>query len=283
MPGTKAYLTNFPQGFQTDLGLRNIPVIATGSGRNVWVDSNGAGTGSNAQRRGTYQRPYSTVKLALANAQAYDTIWVKQGHTETIAAAGGWAMSVAGVDIIGVGKGDERPQITFSAVASSALITAAGCGIQNIIGISGAANSNPFNVQAAGAVLGIEWRDVTATTAEAVRVILTNASANNCFFDLLHKGLGGGAVSVNSIRLVGGSGTRINVDFYGNASTSVVEFLTTAVKNVYVGGQSNNAASTNGTTKVVTDTVTGSTWGCSVMLLNKGTSAALFNSGAIAA
>ena len=259
---TKPLLTNFPQGMSTDIGIRNVPSIVTNSGRNIWVDSNGAGTGSQAQRRGTFQRPYATVALALTGLQTYDTIWVKAGHTESITAAGTWTLNKAGARIIGIGNGDNRPQITFSTVAgASCLITSAGCEVNNIIGIAGVGSlTQPFDVRAAGTFLGIEWRDVTATTAEAVRAILTTAAATNCRFDLRYVGLGGGAVCVNAIRLVGAVNCDINIDFYGNASTSVVEFVTTACKNVRVVGTMNNKATGNATTAQVTDTVTGSTF-----------------------
>jgi hypothetical protein len=281
---TRAILTNYPQGMQSDIGIRNVPAVVTNSGRNVWVDSNGQGTGSASQRRGTFQRPYATVALALTGLQAYDTIWVKAGHVENIAAAGGWTLNQKGARIIGIGSGDNRPQISFiTAAGASCLISSAGCEVSNIIGIAGVGSlTNPFNVQAAGTVLNLEWRDVTATTAEAVRAILTNASANNCYYNLKYRGLGGGAVNVNAIRLVGNTNVDINIDFYGNASTSVVEFITTVCKNITVVGTSNNAASTSGTTKVITDTAGSSTYGGVVYVVNQ-TSPALQVYGHIAA
>jgi hypothetical protein len=254
---TRAILTNYPQGMQSDIGIRNVPAVVTNSGRNVWVDSNGQGTGSASQRRGTYQRPYTTVALAISAMQAYDTIWVKAGHTESITAAGGWTLNQKGVRIIGIGSGDNRPQISFTTAAgASCLISSAGCEVSNIIGLAGVGSlTNPFNVQAAGTVLNLEWRDVTATTAEALRAILTNASCANSYFNLKYRGLGGGAVNLNAIRLVGSTNVDINIDFYGNAITGVIEFITTQSKNVTIVGTMNNKGSTgSATVKTIVDT-----------------------------
>ena len=272
MTAVRSYLTNFPHGMTTDIGIRNIPTVVTNSGRNIWVDSNGPGTGSaSAKPGGTFQRPFLTVANAIAsgNIQSWDTIWVKAGHTETIKTAGGWTIptanaagtAITGVRIIGIGNGDERPQITFStATTASVAVGVAGCMIANIIGICGIASlANPFNIQAAGTTLVIEWRDASSTVS-ALRAVLTSAAAVNCNFDVKYIGVSGTAVTLNAIRLVGSAGNRINIDFFGTANTGVVEFLTTAATNTLITGMMNNSLGSTTHTKEVVDTVTGSHW-----------------------
>ena len=272
MTAVKSYLTNFPHGMTTDIGIRNLPAVVTNSGRNIWVDSNGPGTGSvSAKPGGTFQRPFLTVSNAIAsgNIQSFDTIWVKAGHTENIIAAGGWTIpatnaagtAITGVRIIGIGAGDERPQITFKTAAAASVVCAvAGCTIANIIGIAGIASlTNPFNIQAAGTTLVIEWRDASSSVS-ALRAVLTSAAAVNCNFDIKYVGVTGTAVCLNAIRLVGSAGNRITVDFFGTANTGVVEFLTTPATNTLIFGIMNNSLGSTTHAKEVIDTVTGSHW-----------------------
>jgi len=119
--------TNYPNG----VGSFGMPLIGTTTG-NVWfVDDSGsngnAGTDSDA--------PFATIDYAIGRCTANqgDIIFVMPGHAEDIAAAGGIALDVAGVSIIGLGSGSDRPNITFSATDSTMTITVASCLIQNIV------------------------------------------------------------------------------------------------------------------------------------------------------
>ena len=58
---------------------------------------------------------------------------------------------------------------------------------------------------------------------------------------------------------MGGTGARVNIDYYGKATTALVEFLTTAVVDAVVTGYGYLSGTTDGS-KIVVDTVTGSTW-----------------------
>jgi hypothetical protein len=270
MTAVKSYLTNFPAGMTTDIGIRNLPAIVTNSGRNLWIDSNGPGAstsgGSNLGKRGTYQRPYASVAQLLGPTvgtgivQNNDTIWMKAGHAETISAAGGWTWpsGVTGVRVIGIGFGEERPQITFStSTAATALLDAAGAALINFIGICNINSQvSPFVVSAAGCTFAGEWRD--ATSHEALRAILTTAGAVRCNFDLKYVGLSGSSVNVNAFRLVGSANNRINIDYFGTPSTGVVEFFTTAATNTDITGIMNNSNASTTHAHTVVDTVTGS-------------------------
>ncbi len=265
MTAVKSYLTNFPDGMQTDIGIRNLPAIVTNAGRNIWVDSNGPGgstsAGGNLGKRGTFQRPYATVVQALSVGQNNDTIWVKPGHTETISAAAGWAIgssSLTGIRVIGLGMGDERPQITFStSTAATITIAGAGCALLNIIGLCNINNLvSPVVASASGCTVQMEWRD--KTSHEALRAILTTAGAIHCYFDLKYVGISGSSVNLNAIRLVGSANNRINLDYFGTPGTAVVEFLTTAGTDTWIQGVINNSGASTTHTKNIVDTVTGS-------------------------
>lgn len=259
-------MTNFPYGFVDGVSIRGVPILQTNPGQVFWLGNGSvlnvdqrAGSDSN---RGTYLSPFGTLAGALAQCVAgrNDIIMVLPGHAETISDAVTTVMNKAGVAVVGLGSGALRPVFTFSGAASAIPITAASCSLQNILcqPAAGTVSTGPIAVQAADCYIDMEWRDVTATTAEAQRVVLTTAAADNLYIKLKHSGLAGSTACVNSIRLVGCNNGKINVDFFGVASTAVVEFLTTACSNVEVRGNFFNVGTA--LTKNIVDTVTGSTW-----------------------
>lgn len=81
------------------------------------------------------QTPFATIDYAIGQCTANngDVIVVMPGHAETISAAAGINMDVAGVTIIGQGEGAARPTITLSAVASTFVMGAASCHIYNLL------------------------------------------------------------------------------------------------------------------------------------------------------
>jgi len=131
-------------------------------------------------------RYFATIGAAAtaATANSGDTIVVLPGHTEAITGAAGIAIATAGINIIGIGTGTDRPTISFTtAIAAQMTVTAANVSIQNIIftagfdaitamiSVTGAYVSFldcEFNTNSGtvGAVLGI----LTAATATGLRV-----------------------------------------------------------------------------------------------------------------
>ena len=225
--------------------------------------------GSNGNTGRDISSPLATIDYAigLCTANKGDTIIVLQGHAETLTAAGGITCDVAGVNIIGLGTGADRPEISFgTATSASVLVTAANVLIANIVGITAFdALTNPFHIQAAGCTLGcdqygwVEWQD-PSSSLQAVRAVLTTTAADNFNVALKVTGItSGGTAPVNAIRLVGCADGTIQTNFYGRASTGYVEFLTTACSNIEVYGYMYNSGTTDGSKNVV-DTATGSTW-----------------------
>ena len=251
-------ISNYPKGFANGLNIRGIPVLNSHGGSVFWVDSVAGSNGN----KGTFDRPLADIDTAIGKCAANngDIILVKPGHAETIIAASGITCDIAGVAIIGLGEGTDRPELTFgTSTAASIVISAANVTFQNIVGIGNIDGlTNPFHVQASDCHLDIEWRD-TSSTVEAARAILGTAAADRLSVKLKYRGDTGGNAVVNAIRLVGTDGADLDVDFYGVASTAIVEFLTTACTNVNIKGTMYNSGTTNGSKNVV-DTATGSTW-----------------------
>lgn len=173
-------LTNFPNGI-TSFGIPILgsPDVITG---NVFFVHSGTGSNDNT---GTRFSPFATIDYAIGKCTASngDTIYVLPTHTETISAAGGITCDVAGISIIGLGWGNMRPTITWSATASSLLVTAANVRIKNIrTTLSKDEVVSMIAVSAAGCVLDtVDFVPYGAlgATGQALQFLLTTADADD--------------------------------------------------------------------------------------------------------
>lgn len=115
----------------------HLPLIQDASQRvgNVFfVDS---GDGTDGAGYGTHpDTPFATLDYAIGQCTANqgDVIFVLPGHAETITAAGGIDLDVAGITVIGLGEGEDRPIITFgTAAAADVDVDAANIKVKNIL------------------------------------------------------------------------------------------------------------------------------------------------------
>ena len=78
-------------------------------------------------------RFFSTIDAAISacTANAGDTIFVLPGHTEAVTSTS-LNVDVAGVNIIGLGTGSNKPTLTFGATSSRINVTAADCKLKNL-------------------------------------------------------------------------------------------------------------------------------------------------------
>jgi len=234
------------------------------TGQRFYVDSGNTSNGADTASKGRNPDfPFLTIDYAIGQAGASngDIIYVMPGHTESITAAGGITQDVIGVKIKGLGAGATRPVVTWASTDNSAtwLITAAECSVENIIGVCADDGlTSAFVVSAADVSLDIEWRD-GSSTIEAAQCINATADADRLDIKLKYVGFIAGNACITPIYLDGLSNARVDIDFYGKASTAVVEFKDTAVVDVNVTGYMYNSGTTN-YTKSVVDTATGSTW-----------------------
>lgn len=138
-------------------------------------DSAGAGRGPDT--------PFATIDYAIGQCTANngDVIYVMPGHAETISGAAGINCDVAGVTIIGLGKGAARPTITMSAVASTFALAAASVHIKNLLFLCTHDVTIVIDVNAADCVVeACEIRSkITATAREFVTAIDINGGAAN--------------------------------------------------------------------------------------------------------
>ena len=256
-------LTNFPQG-ASSFGLPMVGTLPVSSNANYLFVNSVTGSDGNT---GAFDQPYATTTQALkkCSANAGDVIVLMEGHAETISAAAGIAINVAGVQIIGLGSGSSRPTFTFAtSTAATMTITAANIQISNIVGVTTVDQVvSPFVISGADCWFGlpgapVEWHDGSAIL-EAVTGVLTTAGATRLNVNYVYKGFTAGSHCQAGIRLNGVASANIAIDFYGKASTSIVNFITTLSSDVNVTGTFYNSGTTN-LSKNVVDTIGSSIW-----------------------
>ena len=248
--------TNFPTGFAGGITVRNMPLLSAYPGKIFWVDST---SGSNGNK-GTYDRPLSTIDYAvgLCTANKGDIIVVKPGHTETVAAAAGLALDVAGIALVGLGAGAARPTINFTtAVGADMNVDAANISMINFLFTGGIdALTGPIDVNAADfALINCEWRDVTG---QATDVIVADANADRLLIDG-HFHNGAAAAGANAaIALIGMDNPVVNnFKIVGNFAVSAIDCRTTAVVDLDI--STGYIWTKNAADLCIKDTITGST------------------------
>jgi hypothetical protein len=250
-------LSNYPNGFSNGLLVRNMPVLNTYGSKVFWVDSN---TGSDGNK-GTFDRPFSTIDYAIGQCTASkgDVIMVKPGHVETVTAAAGVALDVAGVSIVGLGNKRNRPQVNFTtAVGASFKVSAANCWVENIRFTGGIdALTNPIHVDAADFTM-VNWT-YTDVTGQCTDCVLTTANADRMELAYFEYD-GATAAGTNAgIALVGGDGIKIH-DFVmdGNFAVGGIDVRTTATTDLKV-FNCNSFRTRNAADIFIVDTITAST------------------------
>jgi hypothetical protein len=182
--------SNFPGGFASGITIRGIPLSVTNPGRVFWVYNgtalqSGQRGGSNGNK-GTYDSPFSTILYASTQCVANrgDIIFVKPGHAETISSAAILTLDVAGVAIVGLGRGAMRPTLTFSTANTANIpVTAANIMVHNILhkanflDIASAYTATGTNTPTDFVLDSCEFRD-GSSALNFVKTVTGNATAN---------------------------------------------------------------------------------------------------------
>lgn len=145
-------------------------------------------TGSDSDGYGeSPDTPFKTIDYAIGKCTANngDIIHVMAGYTETVTAAGGIDVDVAGVKIKGHGQGSDRPTITFgTTIAADIDFDAANTGMENFIFTTTEDATAVLDVNAADVTL--EKCEFRGTTGKQCVTYITTASdrtkVKDCFF-----------------------------------------------------------------------------------------------------
>lgn len=183
--------SNFPGGFAAGVTIRGVPIIQTHPGSIFWVSNSTAllkgQRGGSDGNKGTFDSPFATIDYAVGQCTANrgDIIFVKPGHAETISSASIIALDVAGIALVGLGKGSARPTLTYTTATTANIpVTAANITIHNILHIANFADivsaytatgtSTPTDL----VIDSCEFRD-SSSILNFVKTVTGNATANS--------------------------------------------------------------------------------------------------------
>ena len=206
-------------------------------------------------------RRYSTIDAAInaCTASTNNMIFVAPGHTETVAGASGITFDVAGVSLVGLGTGNNRPVLTFSATASTIVVSAANVSISNIV-LTPSINAvvSALVVTGNNCTIDVESQDASATVEFAS--VLRLDTADNATVKLKHLGFIAGDTNAGLITLDDTDNASIEIDTYGVVTAAGwVNFVDSLSTNVSVRGRMYTSGITNYTRDVV-DTIGSSIW-----------------------
>jgi hypothetical protein len=188
-----SYVSQYPNGFTYGVTIRGLPVTVGYPGQVMYVNNStvfpaGGVSGNNAPwpTGGTYLRPFSTIEYALTQCVANrgDIIMVMPNHAETISTAAILTLDTAGVAIVGLGSGSNRPTLTFTAAAANIPITAANVSVKNILHVANFADvASLYTATGTSTPTGFtiedcEFRD-TSSILNALTVVTGNATAGS--------------------------------------------------------------------------------------------------------
>lgn len=249
-------------GGSNDLSILNSFYSFPGTAGNIrYVFSGATGTGSGISPADAF----TTVSAAVAacTADNGDVVVVLPGHSEATIGAAGVAIGVAGVSIVGLGKGRQRGKITYTtAVGASTDITAARCSIENLVFtmIGFDAVTAGINISAADVTIEnceIEFADATN---QATLALLTTAAADRLTIKGCHIHGSANAGTAAALRIVGGDAIRIlDNTIIGNFTTTLggIDNATTACTNILI--QGNNITNRTASASVAINAQAGTT------------------------
>lgn len=180
-----------PGGVYTIAGIDQAP------GDVFFVDSAASGAADDSASGRTPDKPFATLAYAFSSdrVSSGDVVYVMPGHAETVDAAGDITMDIAGVSVVGLGRGAARPTFTFAtSTAATWLITAASITVGNVL----CTTTGTIDV-----VAGII---VTGADCTLIDVEFRESAATSQFVDALGIGTGGARARLIRPKVFGAAG-----------------------------------------------------------------------------
>jgi len=180
-------------------------------------------------------RYYATVDAAISacTANAGDVILIAPGHAETVTATS-IALDVAGVTILGLGNGLNRPTFTYGAAAATVTVSAANCTWKNCHFIGNFDNVAAAFTLAAAKDFTLEGNtfDDVSTILHFVSIVVTSAVAQRAEgLRVLGNTWNGLAVAPNAFVSILEANDRVKINdnvVFMDATNDVGHFVTLA-------------------------------------------------------
>jgi len=230
-------LSNYPNGFDSGVTIRELQTPDTTTGKNFYVGNNATSLvgekGASNGNKGTFLAPFATIDFAIGQCASGrgDTIYVRPGYTEIITGTD-ITLDVDGVSVIGLGTGASMPTISHNLAAAEVSITADNVTWQGI----------RHRADVTAVLVGIEIEDgadfctvrgckfdvVTTTTDEFLVTIRTNDASNNALIEYndIDMGLGGAVAAISFTEDTDATTVRYN-RIEGDYSTANINGITT--------------------------------------------------------
>lgn len=178
-------ITSFPNGVSS-YGVPVLPSNVGAPNGNVFIVDSGDPAGGDVSGYGTAEHPFATIDYAVGKCTASngDVIHVLPGHAETVSAAAGLDLDVAGITIVFHGEGNARGSITFgTAVGADMDVDAADITLINPRFVAGIdALTGPIDVNAARfKMIGATWQD--ATSINTTDCVVADANADDLYIE----------------------------------------------------------------------------------------------------
>lgn len=151
---------------------------------NVWFVDSGVSGGNGRTPEGAFATLAEAISAATANNG--DVIYLLPGHAETISGAAGVDVSKAGLNIIGLGFGGDRPTFTFTAAASTFAVGASSLYFENILFVANFTNGVTAGIDIDDAHSDVtfkncEWRATSATKEFLIGVTIAAGAVRPTF------------------------------------------------------------------------------------------------------
>ena len=211
-------------------------------GNAYYVDSS---NGSSSNGGTSWTNAMATLDKAIAKATANngDVIYLAPYHTESesTAATSIATLSKAGVSVIGIVQGNQRPTFTLSAADATFSVTAGNCSIEGIKIISGIADC-AVGLTASATADGLSVRNcvfsdggtaiLELVIGVSVAAACTDVTIEGCFFDTFPAG----SSTASAIKAVGAA-DRLKIIgnvMLGDWNTAGIDAVTAASVDVYI-------------------------------------------------
>lgn len=205
----------------------SIPVPHFTAGNVFFVDS---GSGNDVPEQGSNPNlPFATIDYAVGKCTASngDVIYAMPGHVETVTAAAGLDLDVAGITIVFLGNDNDRARVNFTTAVSADMdVDAADITLVNPRFTAGIdALTGPIDVNAARfKIINGLWED--GTTIDTTDCIVADANADDLIIDgwTYRAGDEAGTQKQSQIQIAGATRPKLsNIRATGDFGTGIIE------------------------------------------------------------